>query len=161
MLVLSKKCTTQIGSPIPYLYLKRIKIGGCVFIILISTRHVKRSVRPTLNRSSCGLQGKLQPFEFSILLVGLSSDSLERRRSNQDILPHSIRCFLLHNIVRTQKCRCNISKAYTMVSTLSTWTQCWSVSWWCGCQDSGRLGTHLWPGRNLWQPEKIQNEAKP
>jgi hypothetical protein len=29
------KCTTRIGSPIPFLYPKGIKIGGCVFIILI------------------------------------------------------------------------------------------------------------------------------
>jgi hypothetical protein len=38
MLALSKKCTTQIGLPIQYLYLKRIKIRGPVLIILISTK---------------------------------------------------------------------------------------------------------------------------
>jgi hypothetical protein len=42
MLTLSKKCTIQIGSPIQYLYLKRIKIKGCVLIILISTRHARK-----------------------------------------------------------------------------------------------------------------------
>jgi hypothetical protein len=42
MLVLSKKCTTHIGSPIPHFYQKIIKIGGCVLIILISTRHAKK-----------------------------------------------------------------------------------------------------------------------
>jgi hypothetical protein len=42
MPILLKKCTTQIGSPIPFLYLKRIKIGGCVLIILILIRHAKK-----------------------------------------------------------------------------------------------------------------------
>jgi hypothetical protein len=42
MPILSKKCTTQIGSPIPYFYTKRIRIGGSVLIILISTRHAKK-----------------------------------------------------------------------------------------------------------------------
>jgi hypothetical protein len=32
MMVLSKKCTTRIGSPILYLYPRKIKIGGCVLI---------------------------------------------------------------------------------------------------------------------------------
>jgi hypothetical protein len=49
--VLSKKCTIRIGSPIPYLYLKRIKIGGCVLIILISTRHAKKIVDSTIGCS--------------------------------------------------------------------------------------------------------------
>jgi hypothetical protein len=36
------KCTTWIGSPIPFLYPKRIKIGGCVLIIPILIRHAKK-----------------------------------------------------------------------------------------------------------------------
>jgi hypothetical protein len=39
---LLRKCTTQIGSPIPFLYPKRMKIGGCVLIILILIRHAKK-----------------------------------------------------------------------------------------------------------------------
>jgi hypothetical protein len=42
MLVLLKKCTTRIGLPILFLYPKRIKNGGCVSIILILIRHVKK-----------------------------------------------------------------------------------------------------------------------
>jgi hypothetical protein len=42
MPVLLKKCTTRIGSPIPSLYPKRIKIGGCVLIIQILLRHAKK-----------------------------------------------------------------------------------------------------------------------
>jgi hypothetical protein len=38
MLALSKKCSTQIGAPIPYMYLKGMKIWGCVLIIEILTR---------------------------------------------------------------------------------------------------------------------------
>jgi hypothetical protein len=41
MMALLKKCTTQIGSPIQFLYPKRIKNRGCVLIILILIRHVK------------------------------------------------------------------------------------------------------------------------
>jgi hypothetical protein len=33
--------TTRIGSPIPFLFPKRIKIGGYVFIIGILIRHAK------------------------------------------------------------------------------------------------------------------------
>jgi hypothetical protein len=53
MLALSKKCTTQIDLSIPYLYLKRIKIGEYVLIILILTRRAKKihSVYPKLIRS--------------------------------------------------------------------------------------------------------------
>jgi hypothetical protein len=40
---LLKKCTTRVGSPIPFLYLKRIKIGGCALIILIFVRHAKKT----------------------------------------------------------------------------------------------------------------------
>jgi hypothetical protein len=36
------KYTTQIGSPIQYMYLKRIKICGCVLIKQISIRHAKK-----------------------------------------------------------------------------------------------------------------------
>jgi hypothetical protein len=39
---ISLECTTQIGSPILFLYLKRIKIGVCVFIIPILIRHAKK-----------------------------------------------------------------------------------------------------------------------
>jgi hypothetical protein len=35
---LLRKCTTRIGSPISFFYPKRIKIGGCVLIILILIR---------------------------------------------------------------------------------------------------------------------------
>jgi hypothetical protein len=42
MLVLLNKCTTQIGLPIPISYQKRIRNGGCVLIILILKRHVKK-----------------------------------------------------------------------------------------------------------------------
>jgi hypothetical protein len=42
MPILLKKCTTQIGSPIPFLYPKRIKNGGCMLIILILRSHVKK-----------------------------------------------------------------------------------------------------------------------
>jgi hypothetical protein len=42
MPVLLRKCTTQIGSPIQFLFLKRIWIGGCVLIILIIIRHAKK-----------------------------------------------------------------------------------------------------------------------
>jgi hypothetical protein len=42
MLVSLKKCTTPIGLTIPFLYLKRIKIGGCVLIITILIRHAKK-----------------------------------------------------------------------------------------------------------------------
>jgi hypothetical protein len=42
MLVLLNQCTTQIGSPILYLYLKGIKIGGCVLIIQIIISHAKK-----------------------------------------------------------------------------------------------------------------------
>jgi hypothetical protein len=44
---------------------KKNKIGGCVLIILISTRHVKKSVRRAPNGSSRGLHDWLQPSEFS------------------------------------------------------------------------------------------------
>jgi hypothetical protein len=54
-----KEVATRISSPIPYLYLKRIKIGGCVLIILISTRHVKRSIQLAPNQSSRGLHSWL------------------------------------------------------------------------------------------------------
>jgi hypothetical protein len=37
-----KKCTTQIGLSILFLYLKRIKTGGCVLIISILIRHAKK-----------------------------------------------------------------------------------------------------------------------
>jgi hypothetical protein len=50
MLALSKKCTTHIDSPIQYLYQKRIKIGECVLIILISTKLTKK-IRLALNQS--------------------------------------------------------------------------------------------------------------
>jgi hypothetical protein len=42
MLVSLKKCTTLIDSPIPFLYLKRINIRGCVLIIPILIRHAKK-----------------------------------------------------------------------------------------------------------------------
>jgi hypothetical protein len=42
MLVLLKKCTTPTSLPIPFLYPKRIKIGGCVLIIQILIRHAKK-----------------------------------------------------------------------------------------------------------------------
>jgi hypothetical protein len=42
MPVLLKKCTTQIGMPILFLYPKRMKNGGCVLIILILIRHVRK-----------------------------------------------------------------------------------------------------------------------
>jgi hypothetical protein len=37
-----RKYTIQIGLPIPFLYLKRIKIRGCVLIILILRRYAKK-----------------------------------------------------------------------------------------------------------------------
>jgi hypothetical protein len=37
-----KKCTTRIGSLIPFLYPKEIKIGGYVSIILILITHAKK-----------------------------------------------------------------------------------------------------------------------
>jgi hypothetical protein len=42
MPVLLKKYTTRIDLPIPFLYPKRIKNGGCVLIILILIRHLKK-----------------------------------------------------------------------------------------------------------------------
>jgi hypothetical protein len=42
MPALLKKCTTRIGSPIQFSYPKRIKNEGCVLIILILIRHVKK-----------------------------------------------------------------------------------------------------------------------
>jgi hypothetical protein len=42
-----KKCTTWIGSPILFLYLKGIHIGWYVLIIHILTRHAKKAPRPT------------------------------------------------------------------------------------------------------------------
>jgi hypothetical protein len=42
MPVFLKKCTTQIGLPIPFLYPKRIENGGCVLIILLLIRHVEK-----------------------------------------------------------------------------------------------------------------------
>jgi hypothetical protein len=42
MSVSLNKCTTQISLPISFLYLKRIKIGGCVSIIPILIRHAKK-----------------------------------------------------------------------------------------------------------------------
>jgi hypothetical protein len=42
MSILLRKCTTRIGLPILFLYLKRIKNGGCVLIIQILIRHVKK-----------------------------------------------------------------------------------------------------------------------
>jgi hypothetical protein len=50
MLALSKKCTTRMDLSIPYLYLKRIKIGEYVLIILILTGRAKKicSVCPEL-----------------------------------------------------------------------------------------------------------------
>jgi hypothetical protein len=41
MSVSLRKCTTRIDSPIQFLYLKIIKIEGCVLIILILIRHAK------------------------------------------------------------------------------------------------------------------------
>jgi hypothetical protein len=41
-MVLLKKCTTQIGLPILFLYQKRIKNGGCVLIIPILIKHAKK-----------------------------------------------------------------------------------------------------------------------
>jgi hypothetical protein len=37
-----RKCTIWIGSPITFLYPKRIKIEGCVLIIPILIRHAKK-----------------------------------------------------------------------------------------------------------------------
>jgi hypothetical protein len=42
MPVLLKNCTTRIGLPILFLYPKRIKNRGCVLIILILIRYVKK-----------------------------------------------------------------------------------------------------------------------
>jgi hypothetical protein len=42
MSVLLTKCTTRIDLPIPFLYPKRIKNGGCVLIIIILIRYVKK-----------------------------------------------------------------------------------------------------------------------
>jgi hypothetical protein len=42
MSVSLKKCTTCIRSPIPFLYPKRIRNGGCVLIIMILIRHAKK-----------------------------------------------------------------------------------------------------------------------
>jgi hypothetical protein len=39
----------------PFLVPKKIKIGGCMLIILILIRHAKRSLRTSLDRSGCGL----------------------------------------------------------------------------------------------------------
>jgi hypothetical protein len=49
MLVLLKKCTTWIGLPNPFLYLKRIMMDD-VLIILILIRHVKK-IPPCYPRS--------------------------------------------------------------------------------------------------------------
>jgi hypothetical protein len=47
-----------------------------------------------------------------------------QRRSNQDILHHSIwRILLYNNAIWTQKNRCNISKGYTMVSAFPATAQ--------------------------------------
>jgi hypothetical protein len=89
-----------------------------VLIILISTRHAKIPIRPALNRPSHRLHGKLQPSNLPRLLHGVSPDSPQSRRSDQDIFHHSVRYFLLYNdVVQTQKCRCNIPMGYTKVST--------------------------------------------
>jgi hypothetical protein len=37
-----QQCTTWIGSPFQFLYPKRIKIRGCVLIILILIKHAKK-----------------------------------------------------------------------------------------------------------------------
>jgi hypothetical protein len=42
MLVLIKKCTTWIVSPILSLYPKIIKIGGCALIMQILIRHARK-----------------------------------------------------------------------------------------------------------------------
>jgi mRNA-degrading endonuclease RelE of RelBE toxin-antitoxin system len=54
-----KKCTTKIGLLIPFLYLKRIKIGGCVLIISILIRHTKRFFPASPDRSGCGLHSQM------------------------------------------------------------------------------------------------------
>jgi hypothetical protein len=158
-----KKCTTQIGPPIPFLYLKRIKFGGCELIIPILIRHAKkRSLRASMDWSGCGLHSWLQPFKFSRLLLWVTSDSPQGRRPNQDILHYSIWWILLYSYaLRTQKRRRNLPARYGTVSAFIAWAQHWRIRWWCGQKDSGRWVTHLWPGRDLRQPKKIQNEAEP
>jgi hypothetical protein len=122
----------------------------------------KRSLRASLDRLGCGLHIWLQPSKFSRLLFWVSLDFPQGRRPNQDILHHSIWCILLYNYALwTKKHRCKLPAGYTTVSAFTSWAQRWSVHGWCGHKDSGRWGTHLWPGIDLRHPEKIQNEAKP
>jgi hypothetical protein len=120
MPVLLKKCTTRIGLPIPFLYKKRN--GGCLLIILILIRHVKkRSLQVNPDRSSCGLHSWLQPSKFSRLLFRVSLDPPQGGRPDQDIFHHFVRCILLHNhALQTQKCGCNLSNGvYNSVYTHS------------------------------------------
>jgi hypothetical protein len=122
----------------------------------------KRSLWASPNRSSCGLHSWLQPSKFSRLLFWVSSDSTQGITPNEDILHHSVWCILLYNYaLRTQKRRCNLPVRDTTVSAFTAWAQCWGICWWCGRKDSGRRGTHLWPGGDHQQHEKIQNEAEP
>jgi hypothetical protein len=57
----------------------------------------KKSLQVTPDRSSHGLHGRLQPFKFSRLLLGVSPDPPQGRRSYQDIFHHSVWCILLYN----------------------------------------------------------------
>jgi hypothetical protein len=55
MPVSSRKCTTWIGSPIPFLYPKRIKIRRCVLIILILMKHAKKIPSVVDSPAGCSL----------------------------------------------------------------------------------------------------------
>jgi hypothetical protein len=108
------------------------------------------------------LHSRLQHSMFSWLLFWVSSDSPQGRRPNQEIVNHSIWCILLYNYAYwTKKRKCNLLAGNTMVSTLTAWVQHWSIRWQHSRKDLERWGTHLWPGRDLQQPEKIQNKAEP
>jgi hypothetical protein len=77
----------------------------------------KSSLRVTPDRSSCGLHNRLQPSQFSGLLLGVSLDPPQGGRLDQDIFHHSVRCILLNNYaLQTQKCVCNFSTGYITVS---------------------------------------------
>jgi hypothetical protein len=60
-------------------------------------KHVKRSLWVTPDRSSRGLLGRMQPSKFSRLLLGVSPDPPQGRRSDEDIFHYSVWGILLYN----------------------------------------------------------------
>jgi hypothetical protein len=101
----------------PILVPKKIKNGGCVLIILISTISAK------MIRLTCPELIKLwTPWQDAVswaswIITQVSLDPPQGQRSDQDVFHYPIRCILLYNnALQTQKCYDNVPEGYTKVS---------------------------------------------